>query len=658
MRVTAAAHTVVMDAGDVVAGDAQNLELKRLLQAMRGRYRLAVTLLLVGATIGSLAGFKLGKRLYASNGLIRVMAVVPKVLFSVDDKGTLPMFDSFVESQVALLCSQRVMDLAMQDPAWQSLGRGTSDRAAEEFAQHLSVTHDGEIIRVQMPDPDPKAAMTEVSTLINAYRKIYNDQDAESDERRIEILQSRKTTLSADLANKRQQILDIAKAYGSDDLKSLYDFKQSQVNKLDDAIAEKQMLLSSTARKSGTTRPSQARASVYELTASSPALVELLHEQRGYERQLEGFKAQKLMPDHPQVLQVQSLLDATNKDIEELVERLQAERASGSTVVTGSGSVVDEQTIDEEVKSLQGLRDNMHSDLMTLGQQMLQIEELRTEATEVLSDRDETQHRIDQLTLEATVSGRIDEISDGDRPLMPFKDTRPAFSAAGGFAGGMLGFAIVVAAAFMDRRLRSPDQAAGGRLDAPMLGLLPRLPEGLDDAEQVGKAAHCVGEIRALLQIWGRANRHRVFAVTSPDPGAGKTSLTLALGASYATSGLRTLVVDCDLIGNGLTRRSNAIVNRKLGQILRHEGLVTEAQLSKALEYAAQRKQLVGEALLEQGDITPEQLDLALRLQEQEPVGILDAIRGEELGQCIAESGIHNLKILPVGAATSRDIPL
>src|SRR5581483_6965786 len=126
----------------------------------------------------------------------------------------------------------------------------------------------------------------------------------------------------------------------------------------------------------------------------------------------------------------------------------------------------------------------------------------------------------------------------------------------------------VVAAAFMDRRLRSPDQAERGRLHAPMLGLLPRLPEDLSDPAQAALAAHCVHEVRTLLQIWSRRSRHRVFAITSPNPGAGKTSLTLALGASYATANLRTLVVDCDLIAGGLTRRVEAIVRRKLGQIL------------------------------------------------------------------------------------------
>jgi capsular exopolysaccharide synthesis family protein len=64
-----------------------------------------------------------------------------------------------------------------------------------------------------------------------------------------------------------------------------------------------------------------------------------------------------------------------------------------------------------------------------------------------------------------------------------------------------------------------------------------------------------VHQIRTMLQINGASTEQSVFAVTSAAPGDGKTSLTLALGLSFAACGSRTLLIDCDLIGAGLTRR-------------------------------------------------------------------------------------------------------
>ena len=59
-----------------------------------------------------------------------------------------------------------------------------------------------------------------------------------------------------------------------------------------------------------------------------------------------------------------------------------------------------------------------------------------------------------------------------------------------------------------------------------------------------------------MLQINNSVMRDkRAFSVTSASSGDGKTSLTLALGLSFAASGSRTLLIDSDLVGAGLTAR-------------------------------------------------------------------------------------------------------
>ena len=110
-----------------------------------------------------------------------------------------------------------------------------------------------------------------------------------------------------------------------------------------------------------------------------------------------------------------------------------------------------------------------------------------------------------------------------------------------------------------------------------LLGILPNLPDRLTDPAQAATAAHCVHQIRTMLQI-NAGEDSNVFAVTSASPGDGKTSLTLALGLSFAASGSRTLLIDCDLVGAGLTSRLDmggpngvleAMANRDLLQFCR-----------------------------------------------------------------------------------------
>jgi capsular exopolysaccharide synthesis family protein len=127
-----------------------------------------------------------------------------------------------------------------------------------------------------------------------------------------------------------------------------------------------------------------------------------------------------------------------------------------------------------------------------------------------------------------------------------------------GFIGGALLPAVVVLLlSLLDGRFRYSDEANSDLAGIPLLGILPNLPDLLTDPTQAATAAHCVHQIRTILQITGHSTERRVFAITSASPGDGKTSLTLALGLSFSASGSRTLLVDGDLIGGGLTARLN-----------------------------------------------------------------------------------------------------
>ena len=639
---------------DSGSGEAQQFQLRRLHQYMRGYYWIAIVLLIIGGAIGGFFGFKSGKKIYASSGLIRVMPVVPKILYSVEDKGALPMFDSFVDSQVAVMQSQRVLGKAMEDKEWQSLGRGISDRSAEEFAGEISVSDQGGMLRVMAIDPDPNAATIDVKTLITAYLAIFDEQDAQSGEKRLVLLNDRRTELTSQLATKKQIILEIGNAYKTDDLKSKCQFQEERLNKIDITIDDKKRLLAGIERNSSTTQPTNGMVSEEQLASMSPKLAALLQERDGLQKQLELFKIKGILPKNQDVVETTQLQNINGQAIEKLENNLRRSFADG----TLSGGELGRQQLKDELDGLQTDRAAIDEKLSRMGGDMLKIEQLRNEVNEITGERDETDRRIQELQVEAQITGRLQVISYGDRPLAPYKDTRITNSAAGGFGGGVLGFCIVAAFAFMDRRLRSPDQAEGGAINAPMLGMLPRLPDDLSDPAQAITAAHCVHEIRTLLQIWSRRSRHRVFAMTSPNPGAGKTSLTLALGASYATANLRTLIIDCDLVGGGLTSRAELIIKRMFGQILLRDGLITEEQLLSALQIASETDKKVGQVLVDQGVINLEDLESAVASQFEQPVGILDAMHGVPIEQCVARTSIPNLHIMPVGAGTARDVPL
>jgi polysaccharide biosynthesis transport protein len=90
------------------------------------------------------------------------------------------------------------------------------------------------------------------------------------------------------------------------------------------------------------------------------------------------------------------------------------------------------------------------------------------------------------------------------------------------------------------------------------------------------------------LQINSGGEEQQVYCVTSAQPGDGKTSLTLALAANERASGSRTLLIDCDLVGAGLTARLDmggpegvleAMTNRSLLEYIRQTDIADLAML-------------------------------------------------------------------------------
>jgi capsular exopolysaccharide synthesis family protein len=211
-----------------------------------------------------------------------------------------------------------------------------------------------------------------------------------------------------------------------------------------------------------------------------------------------------------------------------------------------------------EVTALRAKFEEVKKGRVLIGQQMLKIQEFQRQRDAQAEELKSLQARIGQLTIEMNMASRLSILQTGDVPIVPFKDRRKMFCAAGVLGGFGLPMGLLMLIGLMDKRYRYSDETNDGVSNVPLLGILPRLPEKLSDPEQAAVAAHCIHQIRIMLQVGQNPDNRRTFMVTSASTGDGKTSLTMALGLSFAASGSKTLVIDCDMVGQGLTHRLKA----------------------------------------------------------------------------------------------------
>jgi Mrp family chromosome partitioning ATPase len=628
-------------------------DIQKLQRLMRGRYFLCIMLAALFGGAGAWCGFKLGYKTYQSTGLI---TITPIRLFSSPDGNQ--STEQFMLAETAKLRSQRVMDSALDDPAWKSLGRVRTDAIEAEFARDLGVSQQGQTLLITFTDRDPQAAAVAVQTTMKSFKRLFETEQSESGVFAQQQWISARADLSAKAARSQQRIDDISGIYGAGGLAMRRDIKLQELQEVEKGTAELDLLqaqlLAAPPPKTAPT-PSSDEDSVEAIARVDTLTSNLLSRKLQLTEELAELKAGGALDMNPKVKSEAALLNILESELTDHVADWRASHPKGSKLglqdpLSGNYQSLTPEAVRARASYLKARKGVLEGELAKLGESLGEIGTVKAEMARYQRDLDTAEEELQQGEIQKT-NWRID-VNDADRPLTAFRDTRVTFAGTGGLGGIFSGFGIVLLIGLMDRRVRDSRDAVGEFAGSPVLGMLPQLPDDLADPDQAAAAAHCVHEVRTQLQIRQRGQNRRVFGITSSAAGTGKTSLTLALGVSFATAKLKTLMIDCDLVGGGLTRRVDLIIHRKIGQILTGGGYITDAQLEQALKLARGSGRRLGEILVELGQLSEADLGHAITRQAEEPVGLPEALAGEDLTSSVAETGIPGLSILPLGSAT------
>lgn len=527
---------------------------------LRGRYRYAIPLAFVLAIPAAIMGFMAVKPEFQSTGLIQVRPSQPRVLYSTEENEVPPLFDSLVRAQVSFLQSRRVLDLAVANPRLQNEGWPTGSAGIARLQRNLSIinTRSSQIINVHVTDQEPRAAKAAVDAILDAYQEIYGELGDLNVSHKERQLVEREATLDREVQSLRERIFQIADEYGADTLDRLHAARIAEMERLDAElsglnllIANAQQRVDSSGADSGTILPPLDASA--QFAALDPQLASFLREELRLQARVDSL-SERYGPNHREMKRLNDTLSEVRHAIDQRTETL---LASGGPADAAQLAAADPAVALEQLKSRKAqydaLLDRTRREAISLGRKILQITSLTEQANEKKKLLDDTRQRLESIRVESTHSdaGRVIIAQRGDVPVSPSKDRRLPLAVAGAGIGFGVGFGIFFLLGLSQDGYRYIDELADVDGVAPLLGTLPDLSGG--DIESDELAALSVHHLRNVLQLREGKKDRLVYTITSATSGDGKTSLTLALGMSFAVSGRKTLLLDSDLVGRGLT---------------------------------------------------------------------------------------------------------
>lgn len=556
----------------------QHTPMARIHQHLRGRYILTVFLAAIFAAAGAAAGFFLPRPAYQS---IATMEVKPVITTPELYDKTMPMYQQFVNTVMAKIHSERVMNRAMSYPDWLA-HRSNNQEALAEFSKNLTVRFPagGTIIDVIYTD-DHKDARTvcpiAVSCVVRAYAEVYGNEDNAEINHKIEFWTAKLN--DAEQRRKMQNdVLGHLLAKDGEDLQFVFDEKLRESVIVEQKMKQAEQELKQQRDELAKASAAGAKYSIEELAQISTPMAELYRNYMTLQTQATSLDSQLGHNNLATVNARRNLAlasEAMNAYAKQLRDKYFVEwkpDGSAGVLIPRDLSVKEAAVhrIEDQYKDLKQLTED-------LGRRVHEVTGVRADLAKAQEEVAKLNQKIEDLNNQKAMMETFSVVDPQGNATIA-NDRRIAFTALGTLVGGGLPVALLLLASLMNPRYRFSDDATAQPTTGglTLLGILPDLPDRLSDPEQASIAAHCVHQIRTMLQINtdGTQEERRVFAVTSAAPGDGKTSLTLALGLSYAACGTRTLLIDCDLIGAGLTSRMNINAAEGVLEAIAHRSLL------------------------------------------------------------------------------------
>jgi capsular exopolysaccharide synthesis family protein len=466
------------------------------------------------------------------------------------------------------------------------------------------------VIEIAYGSHSPQAAEAVVQALLESYTEFMKSNHQTVAEELVTILRKERSDVEEQLRQKERELVEAKRRFGDiglrDATKTLHPLVQRVVSINDSLIEVQQNRLKLEATLTAVDKAiAQGTDLRQHLFAIEPVIGrEVVLAAMGLSEQDEATVArleQKLIDQqaeldalqahygerHPKVQQLSDSIQQTNvylANYQQAVDR-RSERLQDHHLGKMLRSLIAEELTKSRAQE-QILADQYRlaqTEAVQLQGRFEEIAMLQREVDRLLNFNHSLLDHIDSIDINQNQSEvRVEVVSRPQAGRRPVAPNLMVVATLAVFATFSLGAGLVYIVDVLDDRFRSLDEMKA-QLRTPVLAMIrqlqPRSVAGLG-ALQVHAAPDAVESeafrtLRTTLAF--SAEQLECVAISSSEPGDGKTTIVANLGVSFAQAGRRTLMIDADLRRPGLTQLFAMKGQPGLTEFLREEGTPIES---------------------------------------------------------------------------------
>ncbi len=591
--------------------------LQQSLNHLCDQFLRSILLAFLGVVLGGGVGYAIARPEYRSVAAIEINPRAPQNSTQTPRRHLNNKIETHIDQQVQTLRNQDLIAKAAASNEWISTGGRQNHQSITHLCEKMEISRPipgGHHIQISFQDTNPKVAQAAVNSLITAYLNLPNIKEPTSLDQQQEL-----NELQAELLSLNSQITAITKTAGPVSLNEQHVAKLNEVRTIGSQLTKIKIAFANMQEPEvkGPTPQNFPQAS--RLATVDPLIVQWVARKQEIEHKLTILRRRMGRNAPP----IQSHLN----DIEFLNEQIKTRLGKTPDITHGTLSLGE---LRQRHLKMSLIYQQANTELSLLAQNIKDAEALKGATTEIKSRIKVIEKRLNHW--DRTIRSQI-VVHHGNLPSEPYLDPRPIGTMIGSLSGLSLGMLSAWMIGLLNPRVLRPQSAYLEPEAEPLLGTVPIIEGNKIKHTDSQLTALSIHEIRAHIQIRAEAKNQKAFAITSSSNSAGKTSLTVALGSALALSGTKTLVVDCDLAGRVLLNGTS-------------QGPDTSQ---------TPPRQSMDEAMIEMGYLDQTHTDILLFTDEVR-LGLIAMLKGAALTDCVVDTVVDGLSILPALAGEPRHI--